>query len=656
MTGAVLRAGAWPAVAGVSGVAVVVGASAAAFPAAATTMLPVCFALLAAAAAFALDEPASVVVDVTPTGLVRRTGIRAVALLAPLAVGALVILAAAMRGLVLPWAAAGLALFGNVVLGFAVACVVRTRTGEPGVTAGTAVVLLLLAPGLVPQVARWVRTFPASGAGRPSADTVWWAVLAVCVVAIAISVGGRRLPRWMSRFSAIPALAGMMVAVPPAAAGRLAVPADHVPAGRRAARISAVMAAAVVLAAVAGVALTVVARAAFKSNDLVFNLIALASAMAYATLGTLVVRRAGSLIGWVMLAESAGLAFMTLASTYCLLGVTTFPGDLPAARQAGTLAETAFTLVAFTLAAMVALFPTGTLPSRRWRPATAAGIAVAALGITGLILRPRQVQIPAPGGVSATFANPFGTPGLPPVLIGTLDALAAVFVVFLAASFIALAVRYRTGSWLLRQQIKWLILTVAAFLASMLLLLLSTWARQPDLNAAASAISGVIPLFGIPAAITAAILKHHLFDIDKIISRTLSYTIVTGLLIGVYAGLVLLTTQVLSFSSPVAVAISALAAAALFSPLRNRVQRAADRKFNRARYDADRTVTAFAARLQGEVDIGAVRADLLGTVNRTLEPVQLSLWLSSGPDADVRADQPRDPQIGGRQAVSEEPS
>ena len=197
MTGPVLRAGAWPAVAGVTGVAVVVGGCGAAFPAAATMLFPICFALLAAAAAFTLDE-ASLVVDVTPTGPARRTRIRAVALLAPLAAGALVLLAAAMRGLALPWAAAGLALAGNVLLGFAAACVVRTRTGEPGAAAGTAVVLVLMAPSLVPQVARWVRTFPAPGAGGPSSDPVWWTVLAVCVVAIAISIGGRSLPRWMS--------------------------------------------------------------------------------------------------------------------------------------------------------------------------------------------------------------------------------------------------------------------------------------------------------------------------------------------------------------------------------------------------------------------------------------------------------------------------
>ena len=199
MTGAVLRAGAWQAVTGVTGVAVVVGGVGAAFPMAATVLFPVCFALLAAAAAFTLDEPASLIVDVTPTGPVRRTEIRAVALLVPLAAGALVMLAAAMHGLALPWAAAGLALVGNVVLGFAVACVVRTRTGEPGAAVGAAVVLVLMAPSLVPQIAHWVRTFPAPGVGGPSSDAVWWIVLAGCAVAIAISAGGQGLPRWRSR-------------------------------------------------------------------------------------------------------------------------------------------------------------------------------------------------------------------------------------------------------------------------------------------------------------------------------------------------------------------------------------------------------------------------------------------------------------------------
>jgi hypothetical protein len=199
MVGAVLRAGAWPAVVGLSGVAVVVGGCGAAFPAAATMLFPICFALLAAAAAFTLDEPASPVVDVTPTRPVRRTGIRAVALLAPLAAGAVVMLAGALRGVEMSWTATGLALVGHVLLGFAAACVIRTRTGEPGAPAAAAVVLMLMAPTLVPQIARWVRTFPAPGTGGPSSNTLWSTVLPICVMAIAVSVSSRRWPRWMSR-------------------------------------------------------------------------------------------------------------------------------------------------------------------------------------------------------------------------------------------------------------------------------------------------------------------------------------------------------------------------------------------------------------------------------------------------------------------------
>jgi hypothetical protein len=190
-----LRAGAWPAVLGLSGVALVMGGCGAAFPATAPALLPICFALLAAAAAFTLDEPASLVVDVTPTSLVRRTGTRALALLAPLAVGALVILAAVARGVPLPWASTGIALVGNLALGFTVACALRTRIGEPGATAGTAVVLTLMAPSLVPPLARRVQTFPAAGELGPSSDPLWWTVLALCLVTVAGAVREPPRPR-----------------------------------------------------------------------------------------------------------------------------------------------------------------------------------------------------------------------------------------------------------------------------------------------------------------------------------------------------------------------------------------------------------------------------------------------------------------------------
>ena len=122
-------------------------------------------------------------------------------------------------------------------------------------------------------------------------------------------------------------------------------------------------------------------------------------------------------------------------------------------------------------------------------------------------------------------------------------------------------------------------------------------------------------------------ITYRLYEIDKIISLTLAYAIVTGLLVGVYAGLVLLATEVLTIKSPVAVAVVTLAAAALFTPLRSRVQHLVDRKFNRTRYDADQTLTAFAARLKDAVDQDAVRADLLGVVHRSLEPTHAAVWL-----------------------------
>ena len=132
----------------------------------------------------------------------------------------------------------------------------------------------------------------------------------------------------------------------------------------------------------------------------------------------------------------------------------------------------------------------------------------------------------------------------------------------------------------------------------------------------------------VPVAIGIAVLKYRLYDIDRVISRTVAYAIVTGLLVGIYAGLVLLATQVLRFSSAVAVAASTLAAAALFSPVRRWVQRAVDRRFNRARYDADQTVAVFAARLKDAVNLDAVRDDLAGVVHQALEPAHVSVWIS----------------------------
>jgi hypothetical protein len=426
-----------------------------------------------------------------------------------------------------------------------------------------------------------------------------------------------------------------LTAAPSAADGRRLTAATDtitVPA-TRGARVSIGLWAGIVIAALAGAALTILARGNLKASDLIANLGTTVAAVAYATLGTLIVRRAGNLIGWLMLGEAAGLAFLNLASTYAVLGVATFPGALPAAKQAGAAAEVSFAGVAFLLGFMVFLFPTGKLPSRRWRPVAAAGFLLAGLSTIGLLVRPRLVQLPAPGGISLTFGNPFGVAHLPPVLrvvlIGTIGGVSAVSAVFLAVAFVSLAMRYRAGGRQLRQQVKWLALAAVTFVICQAIALLLSGASPPWLSGIAYTLVAVIVLFGIPAAMTVAILKHRLYDIDRIISRTLEYTIVTGLLVGVYAGLVLLATRALpvSLSTPVAVAGATLAAAALFSPLRRRVQRIVDRRFNRARYDAESTVAAFAARLKDTVDLDSVRDDLARVVHQALEPAHLSVWI-----------------------------
>jgi hypothetical protein len=137
----------------------------------------------------------------------------------------------------------------------------------------------------------------------------------------------------------------------------------------------------------------------------------------------------------------------------------------------------------------------------------------------------------------------------------------------------------------------------------------------------------ILGFAALPLSIGLGILKYRLYEIDRLISRTVAYAIMTGLLVGVYAGLVLLATHVLSFHSPVAVAASTLAAVAMFSPVRRRVQHAVDRRFNRARYDADQTIAAFAARVKEAVDLDSVEAELASAVQQALEPTHVSVWV-----------------------------
>ena len=189
--------------------------------------------------------------------------------------------------------------------------------------------------------------------------------------------------------------------------------------------------------------------------------------------------------------------------------------------------------------------------------------------------------------------------------------------------------RYRRSAGNQRQQLKWLIGGAACcVVATAITIFAGNYS-----SSAAQAVQDAADLGAamLPASIGVGIVKYRLYDIDRIFSRTIAYAIVTGLLVGVYLGLVLLASLVRPSSSPAVVAGSTLVVAALFHPLRRRVQRVVDRRFNRARYNADQIVAAFAARLQDAVDLGTVRDELTNAVHAALEPAHLSVWIKEPP-------------------------
>jgi hypothetical protein len=264
--------------------------------------------------------------------------------------------------------------------------------------------------------------------------------------------------------------------------------------------------------------------------------------------------------------------------------------------------------------------PADQLAARRSRlasPATATALGVLVLVLLGLTVALSALIH------QATFLNIATGVPIPLVYaaVGVVVArhlsIGAIWLSFVGHQ--VLSWRRATGEQ--RQQLKWLACGAAVTLSAGVL------GNALDSVVAASRLLEV-GVTAMPIAIGVGILKYRLYDIDRIISRTLAYAIVTALLAGVYASLVLLATQVFRFHTPVAVPASTLAAAALFNPVRRRVQHAVDRRFNRARYDADQTVTAFAARLKDAVDLDSVRDDLASTVHLALEPAHLSLWVS----------------------------
>ena len=342
-------------------------------------------------------------------------------------------------------------------------------------------------------------------------------------------------------------------------------------------------------------------------------------AVGFGLVGALLTRRRpGHPVGWIF-AAAGMLAAVDFASFEYALAAVVGHRDLPAGEYVGWLQLWIWVpFVALITVYLPLLFPDGRLPGPRWRPVSWAAAGCGVIAASGLAI--------APGVVVNLRAlrNPFG---IHPAAVSN-TAIAVGLAGLLGCVVVAvwsLLVRARRGTSVERQQIKWLAYAgclVAATLVPSTILSLSTGTAARIAEGAL-----MIAIVTVPVAVAVAVLKYRLYEIDRIISRTLAYVVVTGLMAGVYAGLVLLATRVLGVTTPPAVAAATLAAAALFNPLRHWVQRVVDRRFNRARYDADKTVAAFASRLQDAVDLDAVQADLVGVVQHALEPAHIAVWI-----------------------------
>jgi hypothetical protein len=331
-------------------------------------------------------------------------------------------------------------------------------------------------------------------------------------------------------------------------------------------------------------------------------------------------------LGWILVGLAVAGGLSGDGGLYAIADYRLRHGTLPLGWVA-MLAQPAWAPGIILIGLAVLLFPDGRLASPRLRVVLwlylALGLLwmVSAYVITVVAIVRHHISVDSAGNLVA-LDNGSHSPGW-------WNVLQDVVFILLAASWLLTlagqAVSYRGSAGERRQQLKWLLASFGACLVGLALKIVlgdasGFWGVVGDV--------ALLAIFAPPVAMGVAIMKYRLYDIDRIISRTLAYAIITGLLIGVYAGLVLLATQVLGFRTPVAVAAATLAAAALFTPVRRRVQRAVDRRFNRARYDAEDTVAAFAARLKDEVDLDAVREDLAGVVEAALEPAHVAVWIS----------------------------
>ncbi len=347
---------------------------------------------------------------------------------------------------------------------------------------------------------------------------------------------------------------------------------------------------------------------------------------AFGLVGLIVARRQPrNPIGWCLLGCGAFLALDDVASLYSVLDYRHHHGRLPLGPVA-VLLQPAWAPSIVLLALALLLFPDGELPSGWWRLPLGVFLASASVWLVGAyglaldVIMRHDVRVDSTGNLVQN-SHPGGHWAWWGIAQSVFFAvLFAVGIAWLASQVPA----YRRATGVRRAQLKWLLsggaLTLVGGASTVV------FSGGSGLLAVVGFV-GTFALLGLPVSIGIGILRYRLFEIDRLISRTVSYALLTGLVVGVFAGLVLLTTRVLPFSSPVGVAAATLVAAMLVNPLRTRLQRLVDRRFNRARYDAEALVSAFAARLRDAVEPETVLGELSTAAADSLEPAHLSVWV-----------------------------
>jgi hypothetical protein len=355
-----------------------------------------------------------------------------------------------------------------------------------------------------------------------------------------------------------------------------------------------------------------------------FLLALLLAFTAFMVVGAVIVaRRPGNVIGWLFSAIGLLTATGTLALDYAEYAYVTRPGSLPGPLLAAWYQWWWLPLFALILVFTPLLFPTGRLLSARWRPvAVAAAVATGLIAVGGALEPTLKLQ-----NENYTVRNPIGLTVVPDEEAGRLFAVLFGVLAFCAvAALVSLVLRFRRSRGIERQQLKWF--TYAVALA--ILFQLVTEALPEGTSTVRDVLFGLTVAF-IPIAAGIAVLRYRLYDIDRLINRTLVYGLLTAILGLGYAATVLVLGELfggIGGAPPSwAVAGVTLAVAALFQPARRRIQAAVDRRFNRRKYNAVKTVEAFSLRLRDEVDLDALSAELLTVADQTMQPTTASLWL-----------------------------